>query len=60
LLTIVNIVFRPEILAGPMPAPPEEFLAVQVGRLNWALRVATSATGGMNLKTVDRVVRIAR
>jgi transposase-like protein len=49
-----------EILARRMPAPPEEFVAIQVSRLNEALLVAYSAMGEMNLKAVDRVVRIVR
>jgi hypothetical protein len=49
-----------EILARRMPAPPEEFVAIQVSRLNEALLVAYSAMSGMNLKAVDRVVRIVR
>ena len=49
-----------EILARRMPAPPEEFLAIQVSRLNEALLVAYSAMTGANLKAVDRVVRIVR
>jgi hypothetical protein len=49
-----------EILARRMPAPPAEFLAMQVSRLNEALLVAYSAMGGMNLKAVDRVVKIVR
>src|SRR5271165_2766986 len=48
-----------EIIARRAPAPPEEFLAIQVSRLNEALLVAFSAmTGATNLKAVDRVVRI--
>jgi hypothetical protein len=43
-----------EILARRMPAPPEEFVAIQVSRLNEALLVAYSAMSGMNLKAVDR------
>ena len=43
-----------------MPAPPEEFVAIQVSRLNEALLVAYSAMGEMNLKAVDRVVKIVR
>ena len=43
-----------------MPAPPEEFLAIQVSRLNEALLVAFSAMGPTNLKAVDQVVRIVR
>ncbi|RBP12864.1 hypothetical protein DFR50_11353 [Roseiarcus fermentans] len=49
-----------EILARRMPAPPEEFVAVQVSRLNEALLVAYSAMTDANLKAVDRVVRIVR
>ena len=49
-----------EILARRMPAPPEEFVAIQVSRLNEALLVAYSAMSGMNLKAVDRVVKIVR
>jgi transposase-like protein len=49
-----------EILARRMPAPPEEFVAIQVSRLNEALMVAYSAMTDMNLKAVDRVVRIVR
>ncbi len=49
-----------EILARRMPAPPEEFVAMQVSRLSEALLVAYSAMSGMNLKAVDRVVKIVR
>ncbi len=49
-----------EILARRMPAPPEEFVAIQVSRLNEALLVAYSAMGEANLKAVDRVVKIVR
>ena len=49
-----------EILARRMPAPPEEFLAIQVSRLNEALLVAYGAMADRNLKAVDRVVRIVR
>ena len=49
-----------EILARRMPAPPEEFLAIQVSRLNEALLVAFSAMAPTNVKAVDRVVRIVR
>jgi hypothetical protein len=49
-----------EILARRMPEPPEAFVAIQVSRLNEALLVAYSAMTGMNLKAVDRVVRIVR
>ncbi len=49
-----------EILARRMPAPPEEFLAIQVSRPNEALLVAFSAMGPTNLKAVDQVVKIVR
>jgi transposase-like protein len=49
-----------EILARRMPAPPEEFLAIQLSRLNEALLVAYSAMSPTNLKAVDQVVRIVR
>jgi hypothetical protein len=49
-----------EVLARRMPHPPEEFVAIQVSRLNEALLVAFSAMTGANLKAVDRVVKIVR
>ena len=49
-----------EIIVRRAPAPPEEFLAIQVSRLNEALLVAFGAMTGANLKAVDRVVRIVR
>ena len=49
-----------EILARRMPAPPEEFVAIQVSRLNEALLVAYGAMASADLKAVDRVVRIVR
>ena len=49
-----------EILARRMPAPPEQYVAIQVSRLNEALLVAYSAMAGMNFKAVDRVVKIVR
>ncbi len=49
-----------EILASRLPAPPEEFVAIQVSRLNEALLVAYSAMSPTNLRAVDRVVRIVR
>jgi hypothetical protein len=49
-----------EVLAAHMPGPPQEFVALQISRLNEALLVAYSAMSGMNLKAVDRVVRIVR
>ena len=47
-----------EILARRMPHPPEEFVAIQLSRLNEALLVAFSAMSPTNLKAVDQVVRI--
>ena len=53
--------FHDFFLARRMPAPPEEFVAIQVGRLNEAMLVAFSAMEGTsNLKAVDRVVKIVR
>ena len=49
-----------EALAARMPGPPQEFVALQISRLNEALLVAFSAMSGMNLKAVDRGVRIVR
>ena len=49
-----------EILARRMPEPPEEFVAIQVSRLNEALLVAFSAMSPTNLKAVDQVVKIVR
>ncbi len=49
-----------EILSRRMPAAPREFAAIQVSRLNEALLVAFSAMTDMNLRAVDRVVRIVR
>ncbi len=49
-----------EILARRMPHPPEEFVAIQVSRLNEALLMAFSAMSPTNLKAVDQVVRIVR
>jgi hypothetical protein len=49
-----------EILARRMPAPPAEFLAMQVGRLNEALLISYSAMAGDNPEAVDRYVRIVR
>ncbi len=43
-----------------MPAPPQEFVAIQVSRLNEALLVAYSAMSPTNLGAVDRVVKIVR
>jgi hypothetical protein len=49
-----------EILARRMPHPPEEFVAIQVSRLNEALLIAFSAMSPTNLKAVDQVVKIVR
>ena len=49
-----------EILARRMPHPPEEFVAIQMSRLNEALLVAYSAMSPTNLKAVDQVVKIVR
>jgi hypothetical protein len=49
-----------EILARRMPAPPEEFIAIQASRLNEALTLAHSAKTELALKKVDRVLRITR
>ena len=49
-----------ELLARRAPEPPEEFLALQVSRLNEALLVAYGAMSGANLQAVDRVVKIVR
>ena len=46
------------LLARRAPEPPEEFMALQVSRLNEALLVAYSAMSGANLQAVDRVVKI--
>ena len=48
------------ILARRMPHPPEEFVAIQLSRLNEALLVAFSAMSPTNLKAVDHVVKIVR
>jgi DNA-binding CsgD family transcriptional regulator len=48
------------LLARRAPAPPAEFLALQVSRLNGALRVAYNAMSGANLEAIDRVVKIVR
>ncbi len=49
-----------DVLARSIPESPEEFAALQMSRLNEALLVAYGAMGEMNLKAVDRVVRIVR
>ena len=49
-----------EILARRAPAPPAEFLAMQVGRLNEALLLSYSAMSPDNPEAVDRYVRIVR
>lgn len=48
------------LLARRAPAPPAEFLALQVSRLNEALLVAYGAMSPVNLPAVDRVVKIVR
>jgi hypothetical protein len=48
------------LLARRAPAPPAEFLALQVSRLNEALLVAYGAMSAENLEAVDRVVKIVR
>jgi hypothetical protein len=52
------------ILARRAPAPPAEFLALQVSRLNEALLVSYDAmynrTEGANFEAVDRIVKIVR
>jgi hypothetical protein len=48
------------LLARRAPAPPAEFLALQVSRLNEALLVAYGAMSAVNLEAVDRVVKIVR
>ena len=49
-----------EILARRMPAAPEDFVALQVSRLNEALMVAYGAMSPGNLRAVALVVRIVR
>jgi transposase-like protein len=49
-----------EILARRRPEAPEDFVALQISRLNEALLVAYSAMSGQNLRAVDRVVKIVR
>ncbi len=49
-----------DVLARSAPESPEDFAAIQMSRLNAALLVAYGAMGEMNLKAVDRVVRIVR
>lgn len=53
-----------KILAERAPAPPAEFLALQVSRLNETLLVSYSAmynsVTGTNFEAVDRVVKIVR
>ena len=43
-----------------MPHPPEEFVAIQVSRLNEAMLIAFSAMSPANLTAVDQVVKIVR
>ena len=49
-----------EILARRMPHPPEQFVAIQVSRLNEAMFHAFIAMSPTNLKAVDQVVKIVR
>ena len=49
-----------DVLARRMPEPPAQFLAMQVNRLNEALRLSFGAMSGAKLQAVDRVVRIVR
>jgi DNA-binding NarL/FixJ family response regulator len=49
-----------DILARRMPAPPAQFIVMQVNRLNEALHLSFDAMSGANLRAVDRVVRIVR
>ena len=49
-----------EALAAHVPGPPEEFVALQISRLNEALLVAYSAMSVRNLKAVAQVVSIVR
>ena len=49
-----------DILARRQPAPPAEFIALQILRLNEALIVAHGAMAHGNVKAVDRVITIVR
>ncbi len=49
-----------DMLSRRMPRPPEEFVAIQVSRLNEALLIAFSAMSPANLRAVDQVVKIVR
>ena len=49
-----------EILARRRPEAPEDFVALQVSRLNEALLVAYGAMSAENLRAVGLVVRIVR
>ena len=49
-----------EILARRRPEAPEDFVALQLSRLNEALLVAYGAMSGQNLRAVGLVVRIVR
>ena len=51
---------REEILARRRPAAPEDFVALQVSRLNEALLVAYGAMSAENLRAVGLVVKIVR
>ena len=49
-----------EILGRRLPAPPKEFVAIQVSCLNEALLISYAAMSSTTLKAVDRVVKIVR
>ena len=49
-----------EILARRRPGAPEDYVALQISRLNEALLVAYGAMAGQNLRAVGLVVRIVR
>ncbi len=49
-----------EILARRMPHPPEEFVAIQLSRLNEALLMVFNAMSPSNLKGIDQMVKIVR
>ncbi len=49
-----------EILARRAPPRPDEFVAIQVNRLNEALLFAFDAMAEGNLRSIDRVVSIVR
>jgi hypothetical protein len=55
---------RSSALAAHLPAPPEEFVALQISRLNEALLAAYSAMynsiSGANFKAINQVVKVVR